>query len=57
MTVLANVTEGVTLLTGTLIPGTIATFSEPPLVYFVAAGAVMIAWRMIRKSVMPRKGA
>lgn len=54
MTVLANVTEGITLITDTLMPSMIARVGEPPLSYLVAIMLVGAVFFMVKKALTRR---
>ena len=54
MTILENVTAGVTLATSTF-TSAISIFGTEPLVYFVGAGFFLLGVAAVRKIMMPRK--
>lgn len=51
MTVLANVTEAITLVTGTVLPSMVTVIQEPPFIYGVGI-AIVIATVGIAKWLM-----
>lgn len=57
MTTLENLTAGVTLFTGTILPDTITMFTGEPLVYFVAAFLVYLAFVMIKRTLLPEEAS
>lgn len=54
MTVLANLTAGIDLYTGTILPDVITIFTGEPIVYFVGASLVFFAFVLIRRLLMPQ---
>lgn len=54
MSVLENVTAGITLASGTM-TSVITVFTTEPLVYFVGLAFLIFVVGMVRKLMMPRK--